>query len=83
MNKVLIKLYVPMIDEIYDMWIPSQRKIGKVILLLVKAINELNEGSYRPAKMPQLYDKLTSELYDVNLSVKETNIRSGSELILI
>ncbi len=83
MNKVLIKLYVPMIDEIYDMWIPSQRKIGKVILLLVKAINELNEGSYSPAQMPQLYDKLTSELYDVNLSVKETNIRSGSELILI
>lgn len=83
MDKVLIKLYVPMLEEIYDMWIPSYRKIGNVILLLEKAINEMNGGKYKPKKTPRLYDKLTAEVYDVNLSVKDTNIRSGSELILI
>ena len=83
MDNVLVKLYVPMLEEIYDVWIPSHKRIYNVIILLVKAINELNNNSYRPSEMPILYDKLTAESYDVNLKVKETTIRSGIELILL
>ena len=83
MDKVLVKIYVPMLEEIYDVWIPSHKKIGNVIYMLIKAINELSEGCYTPTKMPSLYDKLTADEYDVNLSVKESTIRSGTELILI
>lgn len=83
MDRVLVKLYVPMLEEIYDIWIPSHKRIGNVIYLLVKAINELNDGCYQPTKMPVLYNKLTGEAYDINLSVKETTIRSGIELILL
>ena len=83
MEKILVRVYVPMIDKVYDLWIPVHRKIYNVILLLIKAVNELNDGNYKPAQMPMLYDKLTAEIYDLNLSVKETNIRSGTELVLI
>lgn len=83
MDKVLVKLYVPMLEEIYDVWIPSHKRIYNIIILLVKAINELSDNSYRPKKMPLLYDKLTSEEYDVNLKLKDTTIRSGTELILL
>lgn len=83
MDNILIKLYVPMIEEVYDVWIPSHKRIYNVIVLLVKAINELNNNCYRPKEMPMLYDKITAETYDVNLKVKETTIRSGTELILL
>lgn len=83
MDNVLVKLYVPMLEEIYDVWIPSHKRIYNVIILLVKAINELNNNYYNPTEMPMLYDKLTAEMYDVNLRVKETSIRSGAELILL
>ncbi len=83
MDNVLVKLYVPMLEEIYDVWIPSHKRIYNVIILLVKAINELNNNCYNPTEMPMLYDKLTAEMYDVNLRVKETSIRSGAELILL
>ena len=83
MDRVLVKIYVPMLEEIYDVWIPSHKKIGNVIYMLIKAINELNDGYYRPTKMPALYDKLTSDEYNINLSVKESTIRSGAELVLI
>ena len=56
MDKVLVKIYVPMLEEIYDVWIPSHKKIGNVIYMLIKAINELSEGCYTPTKMPSLYD---------------------------
>lgn len=83
MDKVLVKLYVPMLEEIYDVWIPSHKRIYNVIILLVKAINEINNNCYKPKKIPLLYDKLTAESYDINLKVKDTTIRSGSEIILL
>lgn len=83
MDKILVKVYVPMIEKIYDVWIPSHKRIYNVIYLLIKVINELNDGSYRPLKMPMLYDKVTAEVYDVNLSIKESTMRSGTEVILL
>lgn len=83
MNKVLVKIYVPILEEIYDVWIPSQQKIYNVICLLVKAINELNDETYGLVDMPMLYDKFTAEPFDLNLTIKNSTIRSGTELILI
>ena len=83
MDKVLVKVYVPMIEKIYDIFIPSHKRIYNVVFLLIKEINELNDGTYRPVKIPMLYDKITGEIYDVNLSIKESTIRSGTELVLL
>ena len=82
MDKVLVKVYVPMLEKIYDVWIPSHKRIYNVIDLLIKAVNELNDNCYRPDKLPMLYDKLTAEVYDINLSIKDSTIRSGTELVL-
>ena len=40
-NKVLVKLYVPTLEEQYDIWIPINKKIYNVIELLTKTINEI------------------------------------------
>lgn len=83
MDKVLVKVYVPMLEKIYDVWIPSHKRIYNVIDLLIRAVNELNDNCYRPDKLPMLYDKLTAEVYDINLSIKDSTIRSGTELVLL
>ena len=83
MNKILVKLYVPLIEKQYDVWIPSNKRIYNVIGLLVKAVNELSGGYYKVNKLPTLYDKATGKPYGINLSVKESTIRNGSEIILI
>lgn len=83
MDKVLVKIYVPMLEEIYDVWIPTHKRIFNVIILLIKAINELNDNCYKTKEMPILYDKITAEEYDINLKVRETTIKNGTELILI
>jgi len=83
MDKILVKVYVPMLEKIYDVWIPSHKRIYNIVYLLIKLVNELNEGVYRPSKMPKLYDKVTGEIYDINLSVKESTMRSGTEIVLL
>ena len=81
-NKILVRLYVPKIEEQYDLMIPLNKQIYVVIQLLVKAVNELCGGYYTPSKMPMLYDKITAKAYDVNLTVIESSLRNGSEIIL-
>ena len=83
MNKVLVKLYVPIIEAEYDVWLPLNKKIYSVIELLTKAVGEFSGGYYMPEKMPLLYDKQTAIKYDLNKTVKETTIRNGTEIILI
>lgn len=83
MNDVLVKLYVPMIGGQYDIWVPVNKKISTVIPLLVRSVSEFTKGYYNPKVMPFLYDKTTAEVFDINLSVFETEIRNGSELIMI
>ena len=83
MDKVLVKVYVPMLEGICDVWSPDNKKIGEIIILLVKAIAELSEGCYNPLEMPSLYDKITAQEYDLNLILKDTTIRNGTEVILI
>ena len=83
MNKILVKLYVPTIEQQYDIWLPLNRRIHNVITLLVKMVNEYSGGTYKPKTMPLLFDKLTAQQYDINLTIKESSIRNGTELILI
>lgn len=82
-NKFLVKIYVPLIESSYEVWIPPNKKIENIINLLVKAIFELSKENYNPKSLPSLYNKKTSEIYNLNERVIDTNIRNGSELILL
>lgn len=82
-NKVLVKLYVPTIEKKFDIWIPLNKRVCNVIALCVKAVNEFSRGYYKPEKLPTLYDRETAQAYDVNQTIIETNIRNGTELIMM
>ena len=83
MDKVLVKVYVPMLEGVYDVWIPSNKKIYEIIILLSRAISELSEGDDDPKALPTLYDKITAQEFDLNSFLKDTTIRNGTEVILI
>ena len=83
MHKVLVKLYVPIIEKEYEIWLPLNKKVYKVTNMIVKSVNELCGGYYTPSQMPMLYNKVSAKPYDVNLNVKENDIKNGTEIILI
>ena len=82
-NKVLIELIVPDIYEVYNIYIPINRKIGNLIELLNKSIGELSDNNYIGSNRTSLYNRDTGEKYSFNSLVRETNIRNGSSLILL
>lgn len=83
MNKVLVKLYVPILEEKYEIWVPLNKRINNVIKLLVRTINELTGGEYTPTSIPMLYDRSTGNPIDINSIVNDTGIRNGTELVMI
>lgn len=82
-NKILIELIVPEIDEKYSLFIPVTRKVGDVIGLLIKAINEFSYEAYTGNEKTALYNSITSVRYDPNELVYNTDIRNGTCLILL
>lgn len=82
-NKILIRLYVPLIEKSYDLFIPINKKIGTVKTLVEEGINELNEGSYERSDETNFYSKETGNIYDVNMTVRDSDLKNGSKIILI
>ncbi|MCI8568618.1 MAG: hypothetical protein HFJ11_01395 [Bacilli bacterium] len=82
-NKVLIELVVPILEEKFDVYIPINKKIGNVIILLSKVVGDLSGGYFQESEFNTLYDGITGDSYGIDMLVRESNIRNGSKLILM
>ncbi len=82
-NKILIGLYVPLIEKNYDIYIPINKKIGTIKRLIENGLIELTDNSYVIKEDTNFYSKETGQIYDVNKSVRETDLKNGSRIILI
>ena len=82
-NKVLVNLSIPEIDKKYDLWLPINKKIGNIINLLNKSISELTDGEFPISNCNKLYNINTKEQYLPDILLANTNIRNGTELLLI
>lgn len=81
-NKILIQLYIPNIDLSLDLYIPVNKRVGNIITLVRKALEEIDENYKLPSSMV-LYNRYTSKSYAPNDLVARTDIRNGTSLILV
>ena len=81
-NKILVEIIVPKIDERYNLFIPVNKRVGKVVLLINKAIFEMSSGRYQISDTVSLYNRETGIKYDPNSMIYETDIRNGAILVL-
>lgn len=82
-NKILICLYIPLIEKSYDLFIPINKKIGTIKKLIEEGLVELTDNSYIIKENTNFYSKDTGDIYDVNLTVRDTDLKNGSKIILI
>lgn len=82
-NKILVSLTCVDTEETYDLFIPINKRVGTVILLLNKAISEMANGKCSDGNNKILYNKDTFEQYNKNMLIRETSIRNGSRLLLM
>lgn len=82
-NKVLVSVNVPMLEKKYDIYFPVNRKIGNVIGMIKTSLAQLSQGSFDVEGNYALYNKENGEPYDMNILVRDSNIRNGSNVILL
>lgn len=83
-NKVLIKIIFPEVNDTFDLFIPVNEQIWKVSRLITKSIFDLCGLSFDLSKDTYaLYDCISGKLYNPNDIVINTDIRNGSEILLI
>ena len=80
--RVYVILEVPIIDQEYELLVPIDRRIHDLIFLLKKNIPELSENFYKD-KIPNVFNKTSGKLYDMNQIIKNSDIKTGTRLLLI
>ena len=82
-NKILIKLLVLEMDETYDIFIPINVRVGTALNLINRILYDISDGIYEIKNNRNLYNIVDANPYPLNKLVRETNIRTGSSVIII
>ncbi|MBQ9684809.1 hypothetical protein IJV57_05060 [Candidatus Saccharibacteria bacterium] len=80
--KILVQFHAPEIEEDYEAYIPINKTIGEVSNLLLRVIREKYSTFAEDGKV-KLYDKYAYRAYRENDLIRNTDIKNGSELIVI
>ena len=82
-NKILIILYVPVLDKEYNCFIPVNKKVQNIINLLVKALYEMNDNNFDLEHNHSLYVRETGKELNNKIRLRDTNVKNATELIII
>lgn len=80
--RVYVIIEAPILDKRYELFIPIDRRIHELITVLKKTLPELSQNYYKNHS-PQIYNKVSGQVYDMNLIIKNSNIKTGTRLLLI
>ena len=83
MNKLLIKVEYPMINQEYELFVPINKTVAKILNLIQKGILEMNTDFIPKKSDIGLYIKETGELLPMNQIIKNTNVKNGETLVIL
>lgn len=81
-NKVNVDLIVPSIGKRYNMFVPVNKTVGEVIVILNNTINEMT-GCFPKNNKLCLLNVMEGVIYHYNVEIINTDIKNGTILALI
>ena len=82
MNKYLVNIYIPLLEEKFDVMIASSKRVKDVIYYVSSIVSNLTDNEFK-VKNYSLINRLTGNVYDSSLLIADTDIANGTELIII
>ena len=80
--KVLIKLFVPEVEQSFEMYIPVNKTVSQVIFLMNKVVNDMTLGCYPIKDTIKLINRRSNVQYDLSKLIRNTDIKNGTELVI-
>lgn len=83
MNKVLVEVVLPAAEMKFDVYIPLDIKVYDARLMIAELLSNLSDGKFKATNDTVLCNANTGDIFDINMFVAETEIKNGSQLMLI
>lgn len=83
MDKVLIEVFIPVVNKSYDVFIPLASQMSEVLELFKKAVFDLTDEHFIPTNETTLCYRENGAIININMTVYELGICNGSKLMLI
>lgn len=83
MDKILVVIYVPLLEKKYDVFIPINKKVGSIKKVIISTINEIENNAITNVESLKLYNKEDCRVYNNNIYVKSSGMVNGTNLMLI
>ena len=80
-NKVNVEVIVPSIGKKFSVFIPVNKTVGEVIVILNNTIDQLT-GFFQFNKKLSLFGVLENKIFDCNVEIINSGIKNGSILVL-
>lgn len=81
-NKVLVELYIVEVDKYYNVLIPVNEYVGRIIDFILKSAFELSD--IVPSKNEYyLINPDTGTVYENSKIIRETDIRNAKKIFLV
>lgn len=77
MDKILVNVYIPSIDKTFEIFLPINLKVKNAFSIIQKTIN------YNIKNDAVLLEKRSMNIINVNLTIKNSGLKNGSDIILI
>ena len=83
MDKKLISLYVPAVQERFDLMVPMELEIGVLTRLLTDGVRELCKGRFSPSGKETLSLYQPAALLHPDKTLSNYGVEDGEQLVLI
>lgn len=83
MNRLLVIVSVPVLEQEYELYIPLNKKLGTVKKYIIKTIDELNDGALENLWNLTLCESDTGSVLANDIYVKDSKLLNGTRLVLI
>lgn len=83
LDKILVEIFLPAINQSYDVYIPLDSRLHEVEALFMGAFAELSGGYFTASHKTVVCDRITGNQLDINKSALELGLHNGSRLMLI
>lgn len=83
MDKILVEVFLPAANKSFEIYIPLEIKIYELTFLVEKIVSELSNGLFTSNDDSVICERSTGNILNVNMSVKELDLKNGSKLMLL
>ena len=83
MDKILVRLLVPAVQQSFDLFVPPDLKISVLTNLMSEGLETICKDRFNSTEMPFLLQKNPDMLFDPSRTLMDYGVEDGVQLVLL